>query len=503
MRHFFMRLFCFPLIGFLFQACGEKEEISVTPIEVKSIKGIASQYTLGQHELLVINPEIEFSQGDISDAKFEWGIGGKTVSTEKKLNVPMSELGTFDAYFKIYTSKNGEIYEFKVRVSSPSYDKGLLLLSEANGRAMLTFKRLDDMQASASPGVFKANNPNAVLGAVPLSVCWTGEGITNPNNIEDSGSLYIAISSDNPQKTYLLDSQTLKINSEVTYRDEGIFKPEHITASYGSQNFLWSQEQLVYFIGGGKEFPYLTGEDKNFIKSRKRHTIPDDVRLANLSCNVITNPTDFVRVYYDLNGKRLVYVAGIRGTVLGKIACGVTPLNLLACNGQYADANADGRYEPREVMLVGNEGGKVKLLRFAPAANKAEESLIKEIDATGHIEPTAATTVNPIKPILYYSDSKGNIFSLNYENSNFTDEPYISLGERFTIQSLIFDPYNPETLYIAAEDKTEKTDMKASIFIYNVKDPASSRRLFEGHRVGGKIRRMIYKGNGLEHLTQH
>lgn len=83
MRHFFMRLFCFPLIGLLFQACGEKEEISVTPIEVKSIKGIASQYTLGQHELLVINPEIELSQGDISDAKFEWGIGGKTVSTEK------------------------------------------------------------------------------------------------------------------------------------------------------------------------------------------------------------------------------------------------------------------------------------------------------------------------------------------------------------------------------------------------------------------------------------
>ena len=70
--------------------------------------------------------------------------------------------------------------------------------------------------------------------------------------------------------------------------------------------------------------------------------------------------------------------------VEGKVSCPVTPMALLACDGSYAEANADNRYEPKHVLLVGSRSGNgVTVYRFAPTANKAEESLLGEIDATG------------------------------------------------------------------------------------------------------------------------
>ena len=113
------------------------------------------------------------------------------------------------------------------------------------------------------------------------------------------------------------------------------------------------------------------------------------------------------------------------------------------------------------------------------------------------LAPTSATTANPAKPILYYSKG-GDIYRFNYDGNNFDTEPYISLGDNFEVKQLVFNPYDVDTLYIAAEDTAETGEMKASLFIYDISDNSSAEKLFEDHKVGGTVRRLIYKGNGKE-----
>ena len=493
----------------LLGACKEKGDEPHTPALLESVSDIDEEYRLSQNELLVITPKIELKEGEISEVRFEWGMGGKVVGTEPTLRVKCEELGLFDAYLKVTTDNSGIIKEFKVRVSSANYDKGLLLLSEADGRSLLSFKRLDRMDSGVALDVFGDNNPHASLGAKPLSLCWTGEGITNPNNIDDSGGLFIVLGTTNPLKSYLIDSRTMKINSEITH--DGDFTPEHVTAPFGGQNRSWGRENIVCFISGGKTFPYQIEGEKRFVKPYRSQQIPDEVSLAPLTCNLITTPTDVQIAGYDLISKRMVYIGGLSGTLIGTHSCGVEqPMNILACNGIYADTNADRRYEPREVILVGSVGNDVKILRFTPPVRirkkvnpiDQREVLVREIPAGTHIEPTAATGVSPTRPFFYYGSSRGDIFLLNYDNAGFSDKPFISLGEKFAVRSLIFNPYDANTLYIAAEDRTEKSDRIASLFIYDVRDNAHPKRLYEAHKVGGKVKKLVYKGNGLEHLTK-
>lgn len=493
------------------QTLGDEPHITKEPVVVESISGIENEYQIGQYEQLNITPSINLKKGNIKEAKFEWGINGQVVSQEKVLRVKLNKLGKFDGYFKIVSEGYGKIIEFQVRVSSTSFDRGLLLLSDGVGdRAMLTFKRLDKLESPAILDVFSDINPNAHIGKEALAICWTGEGITNPNNIGDFGDLYIALSTKKPQKTYLLDSRTLQINSEIIHPEIPDFSPTHFVTPYGFQNFLWAREHVLSMIHSGKEYTYLTGEDKHFIEPYKRHQLPPKVELAPLSCCVIPPQTDYIKAYYDLKERKMIYIAGVGGYKSGKVKCNVTPMNILAIKGKRADANADQRYEPSEIMLIGyDNSNQVKIFRFTPPlpprknlgkTEQSDESFISQIDAQGHISSEAITTVNPTRPFLYYSDNKGNIYIMNYDSNTFENSPYITLGKEFHIKSMLFNPYNPNHLYIAAENQNEASQMKASIFIYDVSSSSKSHKLFEGHNLGGKIRQMIYKGNGLENL---
>lgn len=41
--------------------------------------------------------------------------------------------------------------------------------------------------------------------------------------------------------------------------------------------------------------------------------------------------------------------------------------------------------------------------------------------------------------------------------------------------------------------------MKASVFVYDVSDNTSAKKLFEDHQAGGSVKQLIYKGNGKEY----
>lgn len=351
--------------------------------------------------------------------------------------------------------------------------------------------------------VFKQSNPNLILGTTPLALCWTGEGITNPNNIEDTDGLNVVVSTDNPRKVYLLDPNTLEVKTEVQYDGKGDFYPNFAFAPFGGQNFRWNKDfNVIYFVGNGRD--YLMTLDHHFIEGRVSHQLPKNVRIADLACSIIPLPTDMVRIYFDLNSKRLLYVAGLGGTALGNIVCDVAPMALLPCDGVYANELADHRYEPRHFLFVGyTSGGEVNIYRLSPKALKGEEYVLTYISAKGNIKTDDAIGVNPTKPIMYYGNENGKIFAFNYDAQNFSTKPYIELGENFVIKQIVFNPYNSNEMYVAAENKNAPDNLCASVFIINVANKEGGKVIEADHNVGGKIRRMVFKGNGKEHLDRN
>lgn len=491
--YFFVLFLSFSLF---FSACNKEME-NVNPAgKVISVTGISPVYSVQLQDYLKIIPKIVFSN-EGGSVQYEWSINNKIVSREKELDYKCIGAGEFGCYFKVSTVEGARIVQFKLYVQT-SYDKGLVLLSEVDGESAVTFKRLDKLESQAFLYAFKNNNPLSSLGKKPLSVCWTGEGITNPRNIEDNGGLDVIISSANPTKVYIIGGDDFKVKNEIIYNGEGEFFPNKIISPYGWQNFAWvkNSDRVLFFIGGGKE--YLLNGYKNFLIPGEKRILDKDVVISDLSCNLISRNTDFIKVYYDLTYKRLVYSCYLGQTINGRYGCDVDePMNLLACDGEYSLAE---RYEPHNVILIGRSGTNVKVLRFSPSCKKQEEVLLGKIDATGHIGPDCATGVNPIRPFLYYSDDKGNIYSCNYENNQFPASPYISLGENYNVKSIIFNPYDADTMYIAAEDRLEGSSLKAAIFVYNVKDHNVGKKVFEGKNVGGRVRQMIYKGDGREYV---
>ena len=492
MKRFFSLFLTAALAGAGFVSCSDDpEDQPVVPTDVEKVSGIETNYVLGLHEYLEITPDIELSNENES-ISYEWSIDYETVSTERNLSFKCDELlNDVNCYFKASSSTGAKIAEFKLSVTSP-YDKGLMLLSQTGDGAMLTFKRLDIMATPASPYAFKDNNPTLSLGKEALALCWKGEGLTNLGNSIKDQDTEIILSSGNPTKVYVLNTNDMKVKTEITYNGEGEFHPNYVIYPYGVQNSLWEGE--LYWLGGGRE--YIMAADRNFITSTMEE-MPEGAQFADMACSLVD--TDMTRVYYNTASQKMVYISGVLGMVTeGTKACNVEPMNLIPCDGIYRDEEGgDHRYEPMNVILVGKQGSSTKIYRFTPENLTTTEEVLTEKDATGNILPTSATTANPAKPILYYSKG-GDIYRFNYDGNNFDTEPYISLGDNFEVKQLVFNPYDVDTLYIAAEDTAETGEMKASLFIYDISDNSSAEKLFEDHKVGGTVRRLIYKGNGKE-----
>lgn len=462
-----------------------------------TITGIDAEYSakIGTHFKLI--PKVEKNNDE--QLTYEWSIDFKKVSTNEKLDYICSKPGKFSCYLKIKSSKgNAKIVEFTLYVYT-GYDQGLLLYTTTNGKAQLSYKSINEMEVPAVKDVFTENNPTLTLGTVPLCLAWTGEGITNPQNLEESNPLEVVMACDNPRKIYLLDAVTLKAKNEVKYNgNNNSFSPNTAFVPYGNQNFLWNKDfNVIYFIGGGRD--YLMTSDHNFILGKRSHQLPSYVKIADMVCNLITNPMDMVRVYFDIAQQHLIYVCGIRGVAESKISTSVKPIALLACNGKYASQNADYRYEPNQILLIGEKANKdIMIYHIAPTANKQQERLISEKNVSGRITKTDAIGINPISPILYYGNNKGEIKMYNYIGENFSDKPFIQLGEQYNIKKIVFNPYNKKQMYVAAQDTKAPINQSATIFIINITDNEKGKIINKSEHLGGEIHNLIYKGNGTE-----
>lgn len=494
MRKNYLLLLLGAFVGLGLTACSKDPEEKIVPTEIEGVTGIEASYSRGLHEYLEITPDVSLSSETGSDVTYEWNIGYKTVSTEKILSFKCDELGEFDGFFKASSPTGAKIIDFKLRVSSP-YDRGLLLLSETTEGALLSFKRLDIMETPVSPYAFKDNNPTLSLGKNALALCWKGEGVTQPTAASvDNGDFDVVISSSNPTKVYTLNTNDMKVKTEIAYDGNGTFHPNKIHCPLGVQEALWQGE--LYFTGDGRE--YIMSSEKTFVQPGEYEKLPEGTRIADYTCSLITEYDDRVRVYFDSEKKKLLYVPIVLGSAVleSETTCNGDIIGMFACDGIYYN----GRYDPGHVMAIIANGNQVTVYRFSAPADlmMIEEEKLGEIDASGHILPTSALGVNPIKPILYYS--KGNsIYRLNYDGQNFDSKPYITIEGNYEIKQIVFNRYDVNTLYLAAENLDETGELKASLFIYDISDNSSARLLFEDHRIGGSVKQLLYKGNGKEY----
>lgn len=480
----------------------DSTEPKVVPPTVEEVSGIDQAYTRGLHEYLEITPEVALSNENEAGVEYEWNINFKVVGNEKTLRIKCDELLSDAAcYFKASSANGAKIVDFTLNVTSP-YNKGLLLLSQTSEGSILTFKRLDILSTPASPYAFKDNNPGMELGKEALSLCWRGDCLTSPDAALLSDENYeVIVATGNPTTVYALNTNDMKVKAPIVCD----FTPSAIFAPAGTQTGVGLWQGALYFVGDGKN--HLMASDRSFVAATGSEAFPDGVSVADkMAVLGQTDDSDYLQVYFDNNSKKFLYVTSIclnETAFLGEKVCEGELMNLMACDGMYY--NKAKRYDSGAVMAITANGNNVKVYRTKAVVDwelfEEAESFVNEIDATGHILPTSATAVNPISPILYYSVG-GNIYRLNYDNESgtgFDAEPYIALGDNYTVKQLVFNPYDSATLYIAAENADEQSEMKASLFIYDVSDKSASKQLFADDRVGGTVKQLIYKGNGKEY----
>lgn len=481
-------------------SCAKENNIKVVlPPDVAELSGVEAMYERGLHEYLEIAPTVNFvnyTEENKDSVKYEWNIDYKVVGTDSVLTFKCDKNGQFNGYLKVSTSTGAKIADFKLTVTTP-YDKGILLLSGTGEGSMLTWKRLDIMDTPASPYAFKDNNPTLELGKSPLALCWKGEGITSPKAAQLTDNYYeVLVSTENPVKVYALNTNDMTVRTEITYNGSGEFHPNAMLCPKGTQEGVWNNMQdVVYFVGGGRD--YIMTSDRNFVAAEGSDVLPAGAAIADYTCVVgQTNASDYVRAYFNKTTHKLVYHSALmafEATEGDKVLSG-EPIFMKGCDGEYYKE----RYDAMAIMLVTADGAATKVYRFDPDAAVMGETVLSEIDASGKILPESAIAVNPIKTILYYSNGN-KIYRLNYDGENFDSEPYITLDGNYTAKKMIFNVYDAKTLYIAAENADEQSEMKASMFIYDISDDASAKLLFKGDKVGGTVKDLIYKGNGREY----
>lgn len=490
------------------------------PAILESINGIEDYYELGLHEHLKISPEYNFSSYNRDSVKYQWIINEEEVGVDSLLNHKCSDLGRFDGVLKVVSSKGTQIKEFTVNITSPYY-KGLLLLSETKDGSMLSFKRLDKMDTPCSINTFKDNNEGLELGSKPLHMAWEGRNMTNYNDFARKTHQDVIISTKDPVKVYELNTQDMVVKKEIFCTG---FTPNYILCPYGVQNFRWKGAD--YFLGDGKEFPY--SEEGEFLNSKIDFN--NGVELSSLACTVNTSP-DMVIAYFNNFSKNMLYVSGLNQKAIeGDYKMDISPMNIIACDGAYREeASADYRYEPHHVMVIGygHDEKTIHLNTFVAAGFKSSESLINHYEINSDcFTKESATVVNPVRPILYFSN-KNVIYTCNYDADIFKYEEYIVLPEGFVVKDMTFDYYNPNEIYIAADDTTinnadvanidvaninvanadvaninvdNAANLAGSLFIYNVENNTTSKKIFEDHHIAGNIKTLIYKGTGYENI---
>ena len=407
--------------------------------------------------------------------------------------------------------------QFNIKVESVNFNKGLLLLSSTSEGSMLSFKNVspEKMANQVSTNIFKSLNPGLTLGSKALSINWMGSSLTNVGGmaIDKTTDLDIYLSTGEPTKVYAIDPQTMLSKAEVTYNGSAAnFQPNFIFIPKGFQNYLWNG--TIYFLGDGRDYIMAINENgsREFVEANEFESLPEGAKIAEMAYTGVGNYGP-IRSYFDLTTKSFIqmeamgiFYDGSEDEIVGTVEMNnfdVTPINILPCDGEYCSSTGNNKsYDAMNMLLVGNKGDNVTVYQIKPMDIFADfgDTILSTTDATGHISTTSATGVNPTSPLLYYSTKDNKIGVLNYTSASFNDS-YIDLGGNYEVKQITFNTYDANTMYIAANNLDEISELKATIFVYDITDKTTAKQLFKGEKAGGSVKQLIYKGNGDEYLT--
>ena len=367
-----------------------------------------------------------------------------------------------------------------------SFDnKGLMLLTETEAGSMLSYKRLDKLETATYKDIFTKVNPEKTLGKNALDMAWFGSYLSSFGSGIKENDLDVLLSTDNPNVVFSLDPKTLTVKNEVTPPAPA----QKIFITQCFQQHPWAGHQ-AYFIGDEHEYVYTTSA------SVQQSDVDRAYTLANHATSFLTKDGEMLRIYYSRTHKKFCYHSAV---LMGAMEGDNTmdePIFLGAGAGSYL-ADESNRYSPTKVIAVTNKNGTTKAFRIAPITMWSDyEEIEAKVETTGKILPESAIAVHPTEPILYYSNGN-TLNSLNLNTKEFTT--LHTFDKNLTIRSIAMNVFAPTTLFIGADNNDESSDMKASLYIMKI-DGGSAQVTYFEEKVGGKVRQLIYKGDGTENV---
>lgn len=176
------------------------------------VSGIDERYTAFVGDTLKIPVTIVYKNGELKNLSYEWKVDGKTVSTNKDLDVFVNFPTKPNLYseFALTDNETGikNITTFKIDVTTP-YKEGWILLSEDQSKSQLNFVRSDGVMVE---NVYQAmNNEKLSSGAYRIKEHFL------PSSPE-MGQIFVACQK-GPGYSVELDGTSFKkiINTELEF----------------------------------------------------------------------------------------------------------------------------------------------------------------------------------------------------------------------------------------------------------------------------------------------
>lgn len=167
-------LFLYTLLAVGMAACYEdKGNYDYHSINEIRIANIDKEYVREKWQLLSIAPELAFSDHTTQEVAYRWEIDGKIVSEEPQLSYNVAVDVADNAYKCRFTAislaDSSRYYQyFELKVVTP-YEKGPLVLSEQQGKAMLSFRPEGAESKEFDKWIYKTENGEYMIGK-PLSI---------------------------------------------------------------------------------------------------------------------------------------------------------------------------------------------------------------------------------------------------------------------------------------------------------------------------------------------
>lgn len=167
-------LFIYALLAVGMTACYEdKGNYDYHPINEIRITNIDKEYVREKWQLLNISPDLGFTVENTDRVAYRWEIDGKLVSQEPVLSYNVAVDVADDPYKCRFTAislaDSAQYYQyFELKVVTP-YEKGLLVLSEQQGKAMLSFRSDGAADKEFEKWTYKTENGEYMTGK-PLSL---------------------------------------------------------------------------------------------------------------------------------------------------------------------------------------------------------------------------------------------------------------------------------------------------------------------------------------------